>query len=134
VASRPSQSRVVTDDEGMSALAELPRVDGQHRNRALAAARHARAVQLITQGLTYQQVADQMGYANKGTVHHLVSKTLAQTTTAAVQDLRQLEADRLDALQVGLWNRAMDGDITAAMAIIRIIATRCRLFGLEPKP
>lgn len=97
-----SQWRIVTDDDDMSALAELPRVEDQHRNRALAAAFHARAVQLITQGLTYQQVADQMGYANKGTVHHLVGKTLAQTTTAAVEDLRQLEADRLDALQLGL--------------------------------
>lgn len=27
----------------------------------------------------------------------------------------------------------MDGDTHAAMAIIRIIATRCRLFGLEPE-
>lgn len=50
--------------------------------------RHARAVQFITQGLTYQQVADQMGYANKGTVHHLVGKTLTQTTSAAVEAVR----------------------------------------------
>lgn len=36
----------------MSALAPLPKVDGRHRNHALAAARRARAVELVTQGMT----------------------------------------------------------------------------------
>jgi len=33
-----------------------------------------RALQLVSEGLTYQQVADELGYANKGTVHHLVQQ------------------------------------------------------------
>ena len=47
----------------MASPAALPPVRGQHRNRALAAARQARAVQLATEGLTYQQIADELGYA-----------------------------------------------------------------------
>jgi hypothetical protein len=31
--------------------------DRQHRNRALAVARHARAVQLAAEGVTYQAIA-----------------------------------------------------------------------------
>ena len=56
----------------MGIPATLPPVTGQHRNRALAAARRARAVELATQGMTYQQIADELGYANRGTVYRLV--------------------------------------------------------------
>jgi len=42
----------------MSVAADVSRVNGRHRNHALAAARVARAVQLLTEGQTYQAVAD----------------------------------------------------------------------------
>jgi len=45
--------------------------------------------------------------------------------------LRRLERDRLDALQVSLWDRAMAGDITAAHEVIQIVRARCRLLGLD---
>jgi DNA-binding NarL/FixJ family response regulator len=60
--------------------AELPRVKGRHRNRALAAARQARAVELLTSGRTYQQVADELGYTSRGTVHNVVAKALREQT------------------------------------------------------
>jgi len=43
------------------AEAVLPRVSGRHRNRALASARKCRAIQLKLQGLSYQQIADELG-------------------------------------------------------------------------
>jgi len=55
----------------------LPRVEGRHRNRALAAARRARAIQLRAQGWTYEQIANELGYANRGTVCHIVNDALA---------------------------------------------------------
>lgn len=109
----------------------LPRVEGRHRNRALAAARRARAVELRTQGLTYEDIARELGYANRGTVFRVVSNALAAREGLAVDDLRSLEAERLDALQVGIWQRAMEGDIQAAMVALRIIGARCRLLGLD---
>ena len=42
----------------------LPRVSGRHRDRALASARRCRAIQLKLQGLTYQQIADELGYTS----------------------------------------------------------------------
>jgi len=47
--------------------AVLPRVSGRHRDRALASARKCRAIQLKLQGLTYQQIADELGYTSRGT-------------------------------------------------------------------
>ena len=114
-----------------TAAAELPRVNGQHRNRALAAARRVRAVELRTAGLTYDQIAAELGYANRGTVYHVVSGALEAQTVAAVDQLRSLEVERLDMLQLAMWQGAMEGDVPSAIAAIRCIMSRCRLLGLE---
>ena len=47
----------------------IPRVSGRHRNRALASVRRSKAIELKAKGLTYQQVADQLGDAHRGSVH-----------------------------------------------------------------
>ena len=101
-----------------------------HRNRALAAARHARAIQLATDGRTYQQIADELGYANRGTVHHIVHQALARDRRDAVEDHQQLEMARLDALQVALWDKALAGDLDACREVRAIIMARLRLLGL----
>lgn len=112
-------------------VAALPRVEGRHRNRALAAARRARAIELRAQGWTYEQIAAELGYANRGTVYRMVGRALEAQTLEAVDALRSLEVERLDAVQVALWDNAMNGDVNAAKQAIRIIAARCRLLGLE---
>jgi transposase-like protein len=88
-------------------------VSGRHRNRAPAAARHARAIQLATEGRTYQEIADELGYANRGTVYRIVHQALARDQRDAVEDHQQLELARLDALQVPLWDKALAGDLDA---------------------
>jgi transposase-like protein len=61
------------------------RVRGRHRNTALAAWRRTRAVELATQGLTYQQIADELGYANRGTVHRIVQQALESRLTEGLE-------------------------------------------------
>jgi hypothetical protein len=48
----------------MSAAA-LPRGNGRHHNKALAACRRTGAVELPTQGWTYDAIADELGHANR---------------------------------------------------------------------
>ena len=115
----------------MSVPAAIPLVSGKHRNRALAAARQARAVQLATEGRTYQEIADELGYANRGTVHHIVQDALARDRKDAVQNHQQLELARLDALQAALWDKAIAGDVDAAREVRATIMARCRLLGLD---
>src|SRR5665811_1261661 len=110
-----------------AAIAELPRVHGRHRNRALAAARRVRAVELKTAGYTYAQVADELGYTSRGTAYNVVAKALREQTTEAVTDLRELENARLDALQMALWDAAMTGDISAVVAVVKIVHARINL-------
>ncbi len=89
-----------------------------------------RALQLVGEGRTYQQVADELGYANKGTVHHLVQQELGAQLVESVAELRQTEVARLDALQEVLWDRAMSGDLQAVKVAAGIIMARCRVLGL----
>jgi hypothetical protein len=115
-----------------AALAELPRVNGRHRNLALASARRVRAVELKASGFTYEQVANQLGYTSRGTAFNVVAKALREQTAEAVSNLRDLENTRLDALQAALWDAAMTGDVRAVMACVQIVQARFRLNGLEP--
>ena len=126
-------ARAIGHDCFMTAvLAELPKVHGRHRNLALAAARRVRAVELKTAGLTYEQIANELGYTSKGTAYNIVTKALREQTAEAVADLRELENARLDALQHALWDAAMTGDVRSATVIVQIVQTRVRLNGLEP--
>ena len=60
----------------------------------------ARAVDLRTAGWTYQRIADQLGYANRGAVHNIVAAALKACTTEAVDTLPHLESGAgWDALQ-----------------------------------
>ncbi len=90
------------------------------------------AVGLRTTRLTYEQIAAKLGYANRGTVHRVVLEALKTQTVEAVEQLRNLEVARLDALQVALWPAAMAGDVTAVVEVARCIMARCRLFRLVP--
>lgn len=106
---------------------------GRHRNRALASWRKTQAVRLAAAGRTYQQIADELGYANRGTVHRIVREALEAQQAQGVELLREVEVRRLDALQVSLWDAAMAGDIEAVTACLKIILARIKVLGLaEP--
>ncbi len=116
-----------------TAPTSAPRTVARHRNRALAASRKNQAVRLAADGRTYQQIADELGYANRGTVHRLVRQALEAEQVDSVERLRQVEVDRLDALQTGLWDAAMAGDVEAAGTCLRIVLARIKVLGLaEP--
>lgn len=74
--------------------------DGKGRfTRTLTTAeREAEAARLRSLGWTYQRIADNLGWSNKGDAHHAVSKVLRETVQEAGNDLRALELTRLDAL------------------------------------
>ena len=94
-------------------VVEVPRVVGRHGNKALAIRRRTRAVELVLTGRTYRQVADAMGYANRGTVYRIVQEAVKAQEVDSIADLRALEVARLDAVQQAHWYEATEGDTTA---------------------
>ncbi|MEI2621679.1 MAG: hypothetical protein V9G09_13190 [Candidatus Nanopelagicales bacterium] len=58
--------------------------------------------------------AKQAGYANRSGAFKAFWKAMDHREAEAVEDHRALELARLDALQVPLWEKAMNGDVKAA--------------------
>ncbi len=112
--------------------AEARQRRGQHRDRALASWRRSEAIRLKTAGCTYEQIAQELGYANRGTVHRIVQQALDVREVESVEELRRLELDRLDAVHASLWPQAMTGHVPSVLALLRVIDLRTRLLGLQP--
>jgi hypothetical protein len=85
-------------------------------------------------GSSYQAIADELGYANRGTVYRLVKNALEERQAETIDELRQLQVDRLDALQVAIWDDAMKGDLAAVKAVLRILHLRAKMLGLYSHP
>ncbi len=117
--------------EAEQRIAEVARTRrGRHRDKALASYRRTRALELRAQGKAYAEIAREVGYANKGTAHKVIAQALEAREVQDVDFLRQIAADRLDAMHRALWPAAMTGDVPAIRALIRINDARCRLLGL----
>ncbi len=118
----------------MSAAEPLEADDGHRRpgrrDRALAEWRKARAVELRIEGWGYDDIAREVGYANRGTAHRVVQKALSARTADGVDLLRVMEVGRLNALQFAVWDRAMAGHVPSVRAVLRIIVARIALLGL----
>ena len=88
------------------------------------------ALQLRLEGMTYAEIAERMG-KSVSTVHGYVADSLAEVTKEVSEQLRDVEAARLDALQHAIWERAIDGDLSAMDRVIKIVDRRARLLGLD---
>ena len=112
-------------------------VDGYRRpvRRADAATsswRKARAVELALAGLAYDDIAVEVGYANRGTAWRVVQQALHERKIKSVDEYRALELARLDALQSAHWTEALSGqNLKAAELCLRISAQRTKLLGLD---
>lgn len=100
-------------------------------SRAVAAVKRARVVEAVADGATYEQAAKRAGYATRSGAYKAFWKALDGREAEAVGQHRILELQRLDALQVGLWDQALAGDVKAVNAVLRIIEQRSRLLGLD---
>ena len=63
----------------------------RHRDKALAAYRRTRALELRAEGGGYAEIAREVGYANKGTAHKVIAEALeareSRTSTSCARSL-----------------------------------------------
>ena len=100
----------------------------------VSAAQHERdAVAMRIAGATYRQIGDKLGVTESAAAR-AVKRVLERTRKAADEDaetLRQQEAERLDALQLAVWPQAVKGHQGAVDRVLRIMARRAALLGLD---
>src|ERR1700752_1375120 len=103
--------------------------------------RRAQALELRKRGLSYRRVRDEMRLIEGGSPRYsdirarddvFVELTrLRDKNLERAEQLRTLEATRLDALLAGVWEKAIGGSFKGVQAALRIMQRRARLEGLD---
>lgn len=104
------------------------------QRRKTAAEKRAEALELRALGYSYQAIAEEVGYGNKGSAHRAVAQALRDIPREQAEQARELELGRLDDLQMAAMNGAMAGDLFAIDRVVKIVESRARLLGLYNLP
>lgn len=93
--------------------------------------RKLQALELRKAGVSFQAIADALGYRSASGAFAAVKAALNATLREPASELRELELARLDALLLPFWRRAQGGDDKAVDRCLRIMERRARLLGLD---
>jgi len=93
--------------------------------------RERKILELRRAGMSFMQIADELGYRSSSSVGVAFKRALRRTLVeAGAEELRDVELDRLDRLQQAVWDRAMDADLPAVSTVLRIMEQRAKMLGL----
>lgn len=71
--------------------------------------RRTRAVELHRFGMSLDEIADELGYANRSDAWKAIQWELGAEQSASGEEYRRLQEARLDSRQAPVWDRAMAG-------------------------
>jgi len=100
-------------------------------NRISAAERQVQALALRKAGIGYAAIARQLGYAGPSGAYKAIMTALHALTREPAEELRTLELARLDDLLAGLWAAARQGNVLKVDRVLKIMARRAALLGLD---
>ena len=93
--------------------------------------RESEALALRIAGATFDEVAHALKLYGRSDAHKLVTRALSRHQAEQVDEMRLVEGARLDRMTRAVWAAAVQGDVEAVRAVIRISERRARLFGLD---
>lgn len=99
--------------------------------RIEAAEKRREALQLRKAGLSFSEIARQLGYSNKGAACNAVHAELRALPRESAAEVLTLELFRLDALHQALWPAAMNGDVGATRQVLAIMERRAKYLRLD---
>ena len=91
------------------------------------------ALELRKAGGSYRHIGKVMGISPQSALNccRRALDELMHKIHESAEQLREIEAGRLDSLQLGLWQKATGGDPQAVEAVRKICESRRRLYGLD---
>lgn len=105
--------------------------------------RETQAIALRKGGANFKQIGEAMGFTEQR-AHALVTRVLKRMNEKLAEtadEVRRMETERLDAMLLTWWTRAIGGkttagkiiapDIRAGDMVLRIMARRAKLWGLD---
>jgi hypothetical protein len=104
---------------------------GNETNRRATAAEKAKqALELRRAGWSYDDIAEEVGYANRSVAYKAVKRAIAAITRESATELLELELTRLDDMFSGLYEAARAGDNFSVDRALKIMEQRAKLLGL----
>lgn len=113
----------------MSALG--PRKPTTRKQEIDSAHLKAEALRLRTAGLSYDEIAERLGYSNRSGAYKVVQKALQDTIQEPADEYRTLHRRRLEAIVSAYWSEMQAGNEKAASVVARALADLAELDGLN---
>lgn len=111
-----------------------PRVDandGSKTERAMSAAERAKeAARLRTMRVSWDSIAQRLGYASRGAAYKAVQREIAKIPREAVNELRNIELESLDRMEQAAIAAAISGNLGAIDRVLRIKELRGKYTGV----
>jgi hypothetical protein len=95
------------------------------------AERETQALALRRAGLTFDLIAQKIGYADPSGARAAYQRALQRIVYSDVEEIRNEEKDRLDIAQAAIWDQVLHGEPPAIHALIKIMERRAKLLGLD---
>jgi transcriptional regulator len=100
-------------------------------SRIVSKEKQRRVLELRLAGATYQQIADQLGYADHTGARAAAIAAMGDIIVEPASEVRTLQYERLNAMFLRLWPRVQAGDDTAMAMALRVMDKMDRLMGTE---
>lgn len=111
-----------------------PRHTGESRTsprRLQAAERQRQALELRKGGVTFNAIAQALGFRSRQAAFESVHAGLRATLQEPADELRILDAERLDGLLLAVWSQARAGSLPHIATALTILARKAKLLGLD---
>ncbi len=99
-------------------------------DRARSAYRKGVAVELRTQGYSYDEIAETLEFKDRSGAWRCVQRALQQRGATATDRYRMVRYAELENLHRALWQAAELGDHDAVLRCLRVAEARTKLLGL----
>jgi hypothetical protein len=129
-----------TDHQPYHNSVRNPRKGGQVTSLEIEhAEKDRKALELRARGLTYDRIAEELGYSDRSGGRKAVERALARTMQDAGDAARGVELDRLDRLLERWWPIAMETEMPSMLtratdAVLKIMERRAKYLGLDQAP
>jgi hypothetical protein len=96
--------------------------------------RQRQAAALHIAGLTYEEIAERLGYSHRSGAYEAAKVGMQRETLDSKSDLLEVELRRLDIMFMAVWVNARKGSVVAVDRALKIMDRRAKFLGLDSSP
>jgi len=93
--------------------------------------RELQIIELRRAGATWEKIANAVGYAGASGAYKAYQRAAERMIRPNLEELRDFELDRLDRMQLAIWEKAKNGEYKAIQTVLSILDRRTRILGLD---